>query len=73
MVWGFVAEPVVVPGFMLDFVASAPALPSLEAPGAGCVCADAIVVAPNSAATMRAEITSLDRMAISSLGIIMRQ
>src|SRR5260370_1292064 len=67
LVWGLVAEPVVVPGFMLDLVASAPALPSLEAPGAGCVCADAIAIAPNSAATTRAEIASLDRMAISSL------
>jgi hypothetical protein len=66
--------PVVVPDFILlcftlpDFilewvvVAPGPTLPSLDAPGAGCVCADAIAVAPNSEATARAEIASLDRM-----------
>ena len=67
--------PVVVPDFILlcftlpDFilvpVAPGPTLPSLDAPGAGCICADAIVVAPNSAATTRAEIASLDGMGIS--------
>jgi len=67
--------PVVVPDFILlcsvlpDFillpVAPGPTLPSLDAPGAGCICADAIVVAPNSAATTRVEIASLDRMGIS--------
>jgi hypothetical protein len=67
--------PVVVPDFILlcftlpDFilvpVAPGPTLPSLDAPGAGCICADAIVVAPNSAATTRVEIASLDRMVIS--------
>src|ERR1700751_3836189 len=49
-----VAEPVVVPGFTLDLVEAAPTLPSLGAPGAGCICADAIVVAPNSEVTTRA-------------------
>jgi hypothetical protein len=39
---------------------------------AGCVCAQAIAVAPNSAATTRTEIASLDHMAISSLGLVMR-
>src|SRR4030081_3492087 len=66
-----IAEPVVMPGFMLDLVASGPAVPSLDAPGAGCVCADAIADAPSSAATTRAEIASLDRMAISSLDLMM--
>ena len=42
-------------------------MPSLDAPGAGWVCAGAIAIAPNSAATTRAEIARLDRMAISSL------
>jgi hypothetical protein len=41
-------------------------LPWLDAPGAGCVCADAIDVAPNSAVTTRAEIAGLGRMTISS-------
>jgi hypothetical protein len=66
--------PVVVPDFILlcftlpDFilewvvVAPGPTLPSLDAPGAGWVCADAIAVAPNNEATARAEIASLDRM-----------
>src|SRR5436305_13786353 len=46
--------PVVMPDFILDFdlevdlVAPGPTLPSLEAPGAGCICADAISTAPNS-------------------------
>src|SRR3981081_1938420 len=67
--------PVVVPDFILlcftlpDFilvpVAPGPPCPARAAPGAGCICADAIVVAPNSAATMRAEIASLDGMGIS--------
>jgi hypothetical protein len=39
--------------------APGPTLPSLEAPGAGCICADAIAVAPNNEATTRAEIASL--------------
>jgi hypothetical protein len=67
--------PVVVPDFaLLDFILSdfalldfilevaGPALSSLDAPAGGCVCADAIAVAPNNEATMRAEIASLDRM-----------
>jgi hypothetical protein len=68
--------PVVVPDLLdfilLDFmfilvpVASGPTLPSLEAPGAGCVvCDEAIMVVPNSEATTRAEMASLDRMKIS--------
>jgi hypothetical protein len=65
------AEPVVVPGFMLEFmlefVAPGLTLPWLDAPGAGCVCADAIAVAPNSVVATRAESASLDRMGISSL------
>src|SRR5712664_2533566 len=55
----------ILPDFILVSVAPGPTLPSLDAPGAGCVCADAIVVAPNSAATTRAGIASLDRMGIS--------
>jgi hypothetical protein len=67
--------PVVVPDFaLLDFILSdfalldfilevaGPALSSLDAPAGGCVCADAIAVAPNNEATTRAEIASLDRM-----------
>jgi hypothetical protein len=67
--------PVVVPDFALlvfifsDFilewvvgVAPGPTLPSLDAPGAGCICAEAIAVAPSIKATTRAEIASLDRM-----------
>jgi len=56
----FILSDFVLPDFML---APAPALPSLDAPGVvGCVCADAIAVAPNNEAIMRAEIASLDRM-----------
>src|ERR1700682_5420607 len=55
----------ILPDFILVSVAPGPTLPSLDAPGAGCVCADAIVVVPKSAATTRAEIASLDRMGIS--------
>jgi hypothetical protein len=67
--------PVVVPDFILlvfilpDFilewvvgVAPGPTLPSLDAPEVGCVCAEAIVVAPSIEATTRAEIASLDRI-----------
>jgi hypothetical protein len=67
----FVADPVVTPGFVLDLVASGPTLPWLDAPVAGWVCAGAIAVAPNNAATTRAETASLDRMAISSLDLLM--
>src|SRR5258708_12913218 len=68
LVWAFMAEPVVVPGCVFNLAASGLALPSLDAPGAGCcVWADAIAVAPNNAATTRVEIASLQRMAISSL------
>jgi hypothetical protein len=66
LVWAFVTEPVVMPGCLLDLVASGAALRSLDAPGAGCTCADEIAVVPNHAATVRAEITSLYRMGISS-------
>jgi hypothetical protein len=52
----------ILPDFILVSVAPGPTLPSLDAPAAGCVCADAIAVAPNSEATTRAEIASLDRM-----------
>lgn len=45
-------------------VAPGPTLPSLDAPGAGCICADAIAVAPNTKAATSAEIASLDRMRI---------
>jgi hypothetical protein len=65
-VWGPIAEPVVVPGVLFDLVASVAALVSLDAPGAGCICADAAAAAPNHAATTRVEIASLERMAISS-------
>jgi hypothetical protein len=68
LVWGLVAAPVVTPGFMFDLVAFGPTLPSLDAPGAGCVCAGAIAVVPNSTATTRAETAGLDRMTISSFG-----
>lgn len=64
-------DPVVVPDFILDLVAPGPTLPSLDAPGAGCICAEAIVVAPNSEATTRAEIASLDRMKNLLLGWMM--
>jgi hypothetical protein len=57
----FILSDFVLPDFMLD--APGPALPSFDAPGVvGCVCADAIAVAPNNEAIMRAEIASLDRM-----------
>jgi hypothetical protein len=62
-----VAGPVVVPGFMLDLVASVAALPSLEA---GCICADAVTVVSNSAATARVESAICNRMAISSLDCV---
>jgi hypothetical protein len=53
---------IIFPDFILVPVAPGPTLPSLDAPGAGCVCADAIAVAPNNEATTRAEMASLDRM-----------
>jgi hypothetical protein len=67
LVWGLIAEPVVVPGVVFDLVTSVAALLPFDAPGAGCICADATAVTPNNAATTRAEIASLERMAISSL------
>jgi hypothetical protein len=66
LLWGLIAEPVVVPGVLFDLVASVVALASFDAPGAGWICADAAAVAPNHAATTRVEIASLERMAISS-------
>jgi hypothetical protein len=61
--------PVVAPDFILldDFIfvlllVPGPTLPSLEAPGAGCTCADAIDVAPINDAATRTESASLDRM-----------
>jgi hypothetical protein len=65
----FPLMPVVAPDFILpDFilvlvpVEPGPTLPSLEAPGAGCTCADAIDVAPINDAATRTESASLDRM-----------
>jgi hypothetical protein len=55
---------IIFPDFILGPVAPGPTLPSLEAPGAGWVCADAIAVAPNREATTRAEMASLDRIRI---------
>ena len=52
----------ILPDFILVLLAPGPTLPSLDAPGAGCVCADATAVAPNNEATTRAEIASLARM-----------
>jgi hypothetical protein len=57
-------------------LAPAPALPSADAPGAGCagsVCADAMAVAPNNEATTRVEMASLDRMEISWSGSMMQE
>jgi hypothetical protein len=50
--------------FVPDFEAPGPTLPSLDAPGAGCVWAEAVSDAPNNDATTKAEIASLDRMSI---------
>jgi hypothetical protein len=58
---------IVLPDFILVLLAPGPTLPSLDAPGAGWVCADAIAVAPNIEAMTRAESASLDRMGISCL------
>jgi hypothetical protein len=71
MVRALVAEPVVVPVFMFDLVASDPGLAStdlasLDAPEAGGVWADAIAVIANDAATTTAVMAGLHRMAISS-------
>jgi hypothetical protein len=48
--------------FIRVLVAPGPTLPSLDAPGAGCVCAGATDVIPTSEATARAESASLDSM-----------
>jgi hypothetical protein len=63
----FILLVFVLPDFILEcvvLVAPGPTLPSLDAPGAGCICADAIAVAPNTMAATSAEIASLDRMRI---------
>ena len=55
----------ILPDFILEWVvgvAPGPTLPSLDAPEVGCVCAEAIAVAPSIEATTRAEIASLDRI-----------
>lgn len=56
----FVLSDFILPDFMLE--APGPVLPSLDAPAVGCVCADAIAVAPNNEAITRVAITNLDRM-----------
>ena len=48
--------------FIRVLVAPGPTLPSLDAPGAGWVCAGATDVIPTSEATTRAESASLDSM-----------
>jgi hypothetical protein len=58
----FILLDFILPDFILESVAPGPTLPSLDAPGAGWVCADAIAVTPNSEATTRVEIASLDCM-----------
>jgi hypothetical protein len=58
----FILVVFILPDCILGLVAPGPTLPSLDAPGAGCVCADTIAVAPNREATTRAEMASLDRM-----------
>jgi hypothetical protein len=74
LVWAFVAEPVVVPGFILDWVASDPTLALLDVPpGAGWVCAEAGAVTPDNAAITTAEIVSLDRMGNPSFVLRMRK
>jgi hypothetical protein len=74
LVWAFVAEPVVVPGFMLDLVASDLTLALLDAPsGTGWVCAEAGAVTPDNAAITTAEIVSLDRMGNPSFVLRMRK
>jgi hypothetical protein len=61
--------PVVVPDFiLLDLVDFMCVLVPPLMPGAGCVCADAIVVAPTSDAATRTDIISLDRMKDILLG-----
>jgi hypothetical protein len=59
----FVLLVFILPDCILGLVTPGPTLPSLDAPGAGCVCcADAIAVAPKREATTRAEMASFDRM-----------
>jgi hypothetical protein len=69
----FILLDFILPDFILELVAPGPTLPSLDAPGAGCVCADAIAVAPKSEATTTAEIASFDRMRHLLLGLMMRE
>ena len=76
LVWGLAveAEPVVMPGVLLDLAALAPVLAPVmslfEVPGPRCACAGAMAVAAKREATMRTEIARrLDRMGISSVDI----
>jgi hypothetical protein len=68
----FILLDFIFPDFILESVAPGPTLPSLDAPGAGCVCADTIAVAPSKEATTRAEIASLDRMTDLPVWMMMR-
>jgi hypothetical protein len=56
---------IILPDFVPEPVAPGPTLPSLDVPGAGWIWADATTVVPNSEATTRVEIASLDRMSFS--------
>jgi len=73
LVWSLAleaAEPVVMPGVLLDLVALAPVMSLFEVPGPRCACAGAMAVAAKREATMRTEIARrLDRMGISSVDI----
>jgi hypothetical protein len=64
VVLDFILLDFILPDFILCgvLVVPGPTSPWPDAPGAGCVCADAIVVAPKSEAIARAEIASLNRM-----------
>ena len=67
-----VLDPVVMPFSCCVFlpeVAPGLTVPSLDAPGAVWVWADAMSVEPNSEATTRAEIASLDRIRNVSMGL----
>jgi hypothetical protein len=64
VVLDFILLVFVLPAFILEWmvVASGPTLSSLDAPGAGCVCAKTVVVAPSIEATTGAEMASFERM-----------
>jgi hypothetical protein len=66
----FILLVFVLPAFILEWVVVAPGVtvPSLDAPAAGCACAEAIAVAPGIEANTRAEMASLDRAGISCSG-----